>query len=133
MDPPNKEGVHPARLLVVDDAMSSRLIVKRILERLGYDVTLASTGDEAVALATAGPFDAIIMDVEMSGMDGLTATRLIREHDSRVPILAFTGNDKLEDARTCRRAGMTGMLRKPADPRQFEQMIAVVVAARRSG
>jgi PAS domain S-box-containing protein len=81
------------RLLVVDDDPSNRELVSKIVEPFGVIVAEAGGGGEAVAAARSDPFDVILMDIRMPGIDGPTAAQLIRAHPGRnasTPILAFT-------------------------------------------
>lgn len=81
------------RLLVVDDDPSNRELVRKIVEPYGVIVSEASGGGEAVTAARSEPFDVILMDIRMPGIDGPAAVQLIRAHPGRnasTPILAFT-------------------------------------------
>ncbi|WP_149141500.1 hybrid sensor histidine kinase/response regulator [Gemmobacter caeruleus] len=79
------EGVLPAQeILIVEDNPTNRLVLREMLRHLGQNVTEAADGAEAVALARLYPFDLILMDISMPGMDGLTATRAIRAGGPRV-------------------------------------------------
>jgi light-regulated signal transduction histidine kinase (bacteriophytochrome)/ActR/RegA family two-component response regulator len=111
------EPVRPRlRLLVVDDIDMNRDIASAFLCAGGHDVTLAETGEAAVAAATAEHFDVVLMDVCMPGMDGLEATRLIRAlpgQRGRVPIVALTAQVFAEQIEQCKSAGMNSHLAKP--------------------
>jgi len=104
-----------ARVLVVDDNPVNQQVAKRMLEKLGCSVVLASDGIEAVDKSADGSFDLVLMDVQMPGMDGLSATRAMRRRDSTavVPILALTANAIAGDEALCLSAGMNGYLTKP--------------------
>ena len=104
------------RILVVDDTAVNRELVRLMLEPLGLQIEEASGGAEGVKAAMTKPFDLILMDVRMPGVDGLEATRVIRatsELNSRTPILALTADIHPENAAACRAAGMDDMLAKP--------------------
>jgi CheY-like chemotaxis protein len=81
-----------ARILVVDDYADARDLLAIVLEYAGFQVRSAATGAEAVALARTHPFDAVIMDVFMPGMDGVEATRLIKAEPGLqdLPVIAYT-------------------------------------------
>jgi PAS domain S-box-containing protein len=117
----------PARVLVVDDVATNRQLIAALLKQRGHAVTLATDGDEAVALATDERFDLILMDVNMPRMDGLSATRAIRAGHGRsagVPIVALTANTFPEEIAACRAAGMNGHLAKPIDRRSLAELLA---------
>ena len=106
----------PARLLLVDDVAINRQLVRTILGGFGHDIVEAGSGAEAVELARGAPFDLILMDVQMPGMDGLTATRAIRttaEPNRRTPIIAFSANVLADQLAACRAAGMNDHIAKP--------------------
>ena len=104
-----------ARVLVVDDNPVNQQVARRMLEKLGCSVELASDGVEAVGRSADGSFDLVLMDVQMPGMDGLSATRAMRRRTSTsvVPILALTANAIAGDEALCLSAGMNGYLTKP--------------------
>ena len=109
----------PLRLLVVDDTSVNRELVKLMLAPLGFEIREASGGAEAIEIAQAEPFDLILMDVRMPGIDGLEATRTIRAGsrlNGRCPILALTADVQPDNAAACRAAGMDDVLAKPIVP-----------------
>jgi CheY-like chemotaxis protein len=85
----------------------------------------ASDGEEAVASARANQYDCILMDIQMPGMDGYTATGLLREDYpyEELPILAMTANVMAEDRTRTREAGMNGHVAKPVDPADLYQAL----------
>lgn len=103
------------RILMVDDAEANRELVKIILGTLGLEVETACNGVEAVAAVRRGDFDLVLMDVHMPEMDGLAATREIRQQtrEKHLPILALTANVGGEQVQKCLDAGMDGHLPKP--------------------
>ena len=83
------------KIMVVDDDEALRLIVARILEDAGFDLTTACDGFEGVEMATANHFDLIIMDVRMPGIDGVEAFRRIKEVSPESIVIMLTGyNDR---------------------------------------
>ncbi len=113
--PPLSSG---QRVLLVDDIAMNRDVIGVFLEAAGHTVTQAEGGEEAVWLATEHPFDLILMDVRMPGVDGLEATRRIRTLDGapgRVPVLALTAHTSPDLVQKCLEAGMNGHLAKPVD------------------
>ena len=117
------------RILVAEDNAVNRKLISKILERMGHSVTLASNGTEAVEFALATPFDCILMDVQMPEMDGLDATRLLRERGSSTPIYALTARAMDGDERICLDAGMNGYLVKPLDLDRLRRALAEVAHA----
>jgi signal transduction histidine kinase/FixJ family two-component response regulator len=106
------------RLLVVDDVATNRLSARFLLQRLGHDVAEAEGGEQAVSAVARGNVDAVLMDANMAGIDGLEATRRIRAlagAAGRVPILAFTADLRPAFVQDCLAAGMDGCLAKPLD------------------
>ena len=115
------------RLLVVDDSDINREVVARILQREGAEALLADDGQQALDALRAHPtaFDAVLMDVQMPVMDGLTATRRVREELglTALPVIAFTAGVLPEEQQRAHDAGVTDFLPKPLD---LEQLVAVV-------
>ncbi len=109
-------------VLVVDDTAMNRELVRLMLEPLGLRIDEASGGAEAVQIAMSTPFDVILMDVRMPGVDGLEATRVIRGAslaNRSTPIIALTADVQPENTAACRAAGMDDVLAKPIVPRQL--------------
>lgn len=104
------------KLLLVEDNPVNQRVAQLTLEKLGYNVTLANDGYEAVDLATAETFDWICMDVSMPGIDGFETTQRIRElgvPSSNAWIVAMTGHAFEEDRIRCIQAGMNDFVPKP--------------------
>jgi len=112
-------GARNNKLLVVDDSISTREIVKDLLEVYGYQVTLAEDGLDGLGKAMAEPFDAILTDVEMPNMDGFSLTARLREEERyrNVPILIITSREREEDKRRGIEAGADAYIVKS----DFEQ------------
>jgi len=127
----------PLRVLVVEDNLINQSVVKRQLttpaiELAGraVDVTIANHGQEALQLLeAAGPFDVVLMDIQMPVMDGLAATRAIRRRGVAVPIIGLTGNARPEQADEARAAGMQAYLTKPYTRAQLLEAIRGSIAA----
>ncbi len=105
------------RVLVVEDGHVNQLVSARMLEKRGHLVTLASSGQEAIDFFNSEPFDAILMDVQMPGMNGFEATAAIREIEKKsgehVRIIAMTANAMKGDREDCLVAGMDDYIAKP--------------------
>jgi two-component system sensor histidine kinase/response regulator len=116
------------RILVAEDNMTSQLIAKKTLEKMGHKVAIAQNGSEATRLVEQDSFDLVLMDAEMPIMNGLEATRYIRKREKRsgrhVPIIAMTAYAMKEDREKCMAAGMDGYLSKPANPDDINNTIA---------
>jgi len=107
-------------LLLVEDNLTNIHLAVAILEGLGAELSIATNGQKALdLLREVGPqeFDAVLMDMQMPVMDGLTATRAIRQLPGfgRLPIIALTANAYEEDRRACLEAGMDDFVTKPLD------------------
>lgn len=113
--------LEPAHILLAEDHDINRMLVTAMLERCGQRVTIARDGEEAIeavleAYSQSQPFDLVLMDVQMPGCDGYSATRAIRAEGiraSQLPIVALTANAYPEDIAAAREAGMQGHLAKP--------------------
>ena len=117
----------PLRLLMVDDTAMNRELVKLMLGPAGLLIEEACGGEEGVGAAMARPFDLILMDVRMPGIDGLEATRRIRASggvNCRTPILALTADVHPDTSQACQAAGMNEVLTKPIVPAQLLSKIA---------
>ena len=108
----------PVGILVVEDNPVNRKVALRMLQRLGMEADVAENGSEAVRRVLEKGYDIVLMDLQMPVMDGLTATRAIREQASAASqprIVALTANALGEDARRCEEAGMDDYLTKPIE------------------
>ncbi len=108
----------PRRILVVEDSPLNQMLVTAILAQAGHRADTANNGLEAVMAAQAGGYDLILMDLSMPEMDGLTATRLLRDLPGpagRVPVVAMTADTEEADRVRCQDAGMNDHVAKPVD------------------
>jgi len=117
----------PARILVVEDNLTSQAVAVSVLAKEGYDVTIARNGAEALEVYDRGGLDMILMDLQMPGMDGLEATRAIRlrEADSgnHIAILALTANSTKDDRDRCIEAGLDDYVSKPFHVRGLRKTV----------
>jgi CheY-like chemotaxis protein len=122
----NRSGRIADILLVEDNAINQRLAV-RFLEKAGHHVTLACSGQAAVQAVQTHDYECILMDVQMPEMDGLEATRLIRQHQQatgrRTPIIAMTAHAMPGDSERCLEAGMDDYIAKPVD---FDRLLEMI-------
>ncbi|WP_439923728.1 response regulator [Nitrobacter sp. JJSN] len=127
-------------ILVAEDNEINALLICSLLTRLGHDVIVTTNGEEAleswVAAETADtPYDLVLMDVQMPKLDGIEATKKIREREAgrrirRTTILALTANALIDDRHACFEAGMDGFLVKPLDRDKLADALARLVASR---
>jgi len=112
-------------ILIVDDSASMRQMVSFALTSAGYEVTQAEDGDIAVNCAQTRNFDAVITDVNMPNMDGITLIRTLRGLPGYrfAPLLMLTTESSLDKKSAGKAAGATGWLVKPFNP---EQLVATV-------
>jgi PAS domain S-box-containing protein len=115
------EPIRGARVLLVDDEETNRLIVEALLVRMGLRVACAASGREAVERAAREPFAAVLMDLQMPEMDGFEAARRILANlDGRgPPIIALTAAAMTRHRQACLAAGMVDHIAKPIDPAQL--------------
>jgi signal transduction histidine kinase/CheY-like chemotaxis protein len=115
------------RVLIVDDNRTNLMLGRMILESLGLDVQEAEDGASAVSRAHGEPYDLVLMDLNMPGMDGLDATREIRKFApaDKLPVVALTAYASSAERERCAAAGMNGYLTKPiVRDRLAEQLAA---------
>jgi two-component system sensor histidine kinase/response regulator len=105
------------QVLLVEDNFVNQKVAVRFLERLGCSVEVANNGAEGVAACQQRHFDIVLMDLQMPVMDGMVATRKIRQLETagHVPIIALTANAMSGDRERCEAAGMDGYLTKPIE------------------
>ncbi|GAB3532757.1 hypothetical protein GCM10027443_17030 [Pontibacter brevis] len=116
---------HPA-VLLVDDNQINQKVAQKLLDRLGCITDTASNGYEAIELATSKHFDIIFMDIQMPEMDGVTATRIIKERmgETAPPIVAMTAYSMKDDAEKFMGQGMDDYVSKPVKGADLHAIIA---------
>ncbi len=114
------------RLLLAEDNPLNQQIARELLEEHGVVVSVADTGLQAIEMLNQGSFDCVLMDVRMPELDGLEATRRIRQQPrfAGLPVIAMTANARTEDRDDCFAAGMNDFISKPVDPAQFFRIIS---------
>ena len=113
-------------ILVAEDNPVNQMLICKILEKRGYRVQPVEDGERAVEAVRGGGIDVVLMDIQMPRMDGLEATRLIRQSGdgARVPIIALTAHAMRGDEERCRQAGCDEYLSKPVDPDELLALVA---------
>ena len=115
-------------VLVVDDVAMNQVVAQALLQKLGHNVAVASSGQQALELLAANRFDLVLMDIQMPDMDGFETTRRIRSHETEhgqphVPVCALTALASPDDAARCHAAGMDCHLTKPVTKNALNAMI----------
>jgi two-component system, sensor histidine kinase len=137
VEPGETEDVAPARaprtlaLLCAEDNPYARVVMNTILTELGHRVDFAETGEAAVDAVATRHYDAVLMDVSLSGLDGLQATRHIRAlpgDAGRVPVVGISATGDAQSQARAREAGMKAYLVKPVTPAQIAETLAMVIA-----
>ena len=121
------------RVLVVEDNAVNRLLAVRLLDKMGHRVMAAEGARKALEILDAGPFDVVLMDVQMPDMDGFEATAVVRDKErnsgGRLPIIAMTAHAMEGDRERCLAAGMDGYVAKPINRRVLADALENVVTA----
>ena len=125
---PNLKRNSKPLILLVDDNAVNVMIAAIFLDDFGYTYEVASNGQEAIECIKAKRYDAVIMDVRMPKMCGLSATRAIRQYEKDrnfypVPIIAMTAQVLTGDRERCFEAGMDDYISKPFNPNEFQQKL----------
>lgn len=119
-------GNEDIRLLLAEDSSANQLVARTMLEQAGYTVFVANDGQEVLDALEVGRFDLILMDLRMPTMDGLEATRRIRQSGgaySGLPIIALTANATKDDAARCIAVGMNAFVGKPF---RFDELLSAI-------
>ena len=117
------------RVLVIEDNADNLELIRCILERSGYEVIAAASGEEGVTLALRERPAFILMDIDLPGIDGLEATRRIRASPANgsVPIIAITSYAMCGDMEQVLTAGCNGYFEKPIDPLRIMDDIDAII------
>ncbi len=131
-DPPALPDLPPLDVLVVEDNPTNRIVACKMLEKLGHRASEARDGQDGVAAARAGRFDAILMDISMPGMDGVVAAQEIQTSglaEAGTPIIATTAHAMPDDIARFRAAGMENVLIKPLSLASLQGALAQATGA----
>jgi two-component system, sensor histidine kinase and response regulator len=129
-----KAEVRTVRILLAEDNPINQEVMSVWLRGQGHQVVVVPTGVDAMTALEAGPFDVVLMDLQMPIMDGVRATRLIRAREKsvggRTPIIAVTANALQGERQRCLAAGMDDYLTKPVRLEELQNVIARVTGTR---
>ncbi|MEO3946402.1 ATP-binding protein [Gorillibacterium sp. CAU 1737] len=136
-EPPITEvlkGTTPPRLLVVDDDPVNLSVLETILAGEGYEVTLVTSGEQALAELAGHEFDLLLSDVMMPQMSGYELTRIVREQYPMavLPILLLTARSRAEDRATGFRAGANDYVTKPVEPQELRSRVRALTEVKQS-
>lgn len=122
-------------VLVIDDNEANLYLMDCIIRKMGCRILQASTGEEGVKLAMREKPDIILMDIKLPGIDGIEATRQIRQSEScsKVPILAVTAHAMTGDRERFLEAGCNAHIEKPIDPVSFMKEISLYLEGKSGG
>ncbi|HTP65976.1 MAG TPA: response regulator [Geobacteraceae bacterium] len=125
----------PGKILVVDDNDQNRILLHDVLTHHGYDVLMAAEGFEGVSMAEEHQPDLILMDIQMPGMDGITAGKLLRGNlrTQGIRILALSAFNLLEDEENFFDTGFDGYIDKPINFRKLPETVSSYLTGRETG
>ena len=119
------------QILVVDDEAVIRTAMAASLQRLGYDVVTAASGEDALALIHERPFDLLLLDLKMPGVSGLDVAKRARERQPDSAIIILTGHGSLESAVEGIHIGVFDYMLKTASPREVVQRVEAAIQQQR--
>ena len=123
--PPELTEVSPLRILLAEDDFVNQKLALFFLKKLGYAADVANNGREVLDLLRLKPYDLILMDMQMPEMDGIAATKIIREElESQPWIVAVTANALSDDRQACLAAGMNDFLTKPIQIEDIDRVLS---------
>ena len=119
------QGLEGLSVLVVEDGETNRKLIRLVLERAGANVTSAENGQLGVEAVMRERFDLVLMDMQMPVLDGYTAAQRMRTQGVSIPIIALTAHAMKGDKEKCLRAGCSGYLTKPIDPKKLVETVSL--------
>ncbi len=121
-----KPLLNGTNILLIEDNPANQMIVRHFLEIVGCKVICADNGQQALEKIAAGPYDLVIMDIQMPVMNGYETTRHMRDNLKfrHLPIIAMTANATQENRKRCLTAGMDDFISKPIDRYQMYRVLA---------
>lgn len=113
-----------ATILVVDDRVGIRRLLQEVLQGAGYKVLTAAGGSEAMEITRENDVDMVLLDMKMSGMDGLETLTRLKKESPHLIILIMTAYEELEVLKEAKRRGAAGYISKPFDIEELKEIIA---------
>ena len=110
---------NPGSILIIDDELTLRQTLARILQRAGFEATTAESGEQGLAFLETTTFDLIYLDIRMPGFSGLEVLKLIHSSHPNIPVVLFTAQPDLNSAMQALRSGAADYLLKPLKPEEF--------------
>lgn len=119
-----------SRILIIEDTPANLLLTTAILEGAGHQTVSAATAEHGLRISSSEPVDVILMDMRLPGMDGMTATRLLKDdpRTSHIPVIALTASAMKGDEQRMRAGGCSGYVAKPIRYQALLQAIDEVLA-----
>jgi len=117
------------KIMVVDDRWGIRKLLSEVLQGVGYQVITASGGKEALELVKEHAVDLILLDMKMSGMDGLETLTLLKKIRPQAVVLIMTAYEEVEGLKEASRRGAAGYISKPFDIEEIKSLIAAKLQA----
>lgn len=123
------------RILIIEDTPANLQLTMAILEGAGHTTLSASTAEQGLRMASAEPVELILMDMRLPGIDGMTATRLLKEdpRTRHIPIIALTASAMKGDEQRMRAGGCAGYVAKPIRYQALLQTVDEVLAQHKVG
>src|SRR5205807_6895345 len=127
------DAIHSLSILLAEDNLVNQTLARKMLQKLGHNVEVVQDGRQALEKVKSGSFDLVFMDGHMPEMDGLAASRAIREWESlrgtHIPIIAMTAMAMHGDREACIESGMDAFIPKPIALKTLEETIQLVMDA----
>jgi len=117
------------KIMVVDDRWGIRRLLSEVLQDVGYQVITASSGRDALELVKEHAVDLILLDMKMSGMDGLETLTLLKKVSPQTIVLIMTAYEEVEGLKEASRRGAAGYISKPFDINDIKSLVAAKLQA----
>jgi two-component system response regulator GlrR len=128
---PTKETGDPERILIVDDDQNLLQLLTMRLTAMGFAVTPCTNGEDAIAMGSKEPFDLVITDLRLPGVDGLTVTQELRAANASIPVIVLTAHGSIPNAVEAMQRGAFGYLTKPFDDKELKVYIEKALGQQR--